>query len=267
MILAPGQGCEGLLYTRKCTRTCGGSPEAGSGEPGAAHFIRCFSQAERVADAAEAFRHRRRQGVGNSLACKRDHSGGEVHPKDLKAGISEFSCPYPTAAAEVHDSPLGDAVLAQPLQEARCRASGKLTKASVVNVGKVTLVGVCVLHTYLALLPCLPFQNGQKGQSSPWGKSSPSSCGQPMLPSVTATDLTPCWRKKSFISCCTFGLVVTSVATQRLMIGSAPSCRITPAAIFVVVLSSGPYMASVPMAYCGCGRPAPRPRSSSTPLP
>src|SRR5262249_23911296 len=101
------------------------------------------------------------------------------------------------------------------------------------------------------LLPCLPFQNGQKGQSSPCGKSSPSSCGQPMLPWLIATDLTPCWRKKSFISCCTFGFVVTSVATQRFRIGSSPSWRITPAAIFVVVLSSGPYVATVPMGYCG----------------
>src|SRR5215472_17506510 len=67
-----------------------------------------------------------------------------------------------------------------------------------------------------------------------------------MLPWVIATCLTPCWRKKSFISCCTFGLVVTSVATQRFMIGSAPSCRMTPAAIFVVVWSPGPYKATVP---------------------
>src|SRR5262249_7412937 len=72
-----------------------------------------------------------------------------------------------------------------------------------------------------------------------------------MLPWVIATCLTPCWRKKSFISCCTFGLVVTSVATQRFMIGSAPSYRITPAAIFVVVLSSGPYRATVAMRGCG----------------
>src|SRR6188474_1370104 len=44
-------------------------------------------------------------------------------------------------------------------------------------------------------LPCLPFQNGQKGQSSPIGKSSPSSCGQPMLRSVATTDRTWClWR-------------------------------------------------------------------------
>src|SRR5262249_22234793 len=119
----------------------------------------------------------------------------------------------------------------------------------------------------LLLFPCFPFQNGQKGQSSPCGKSSPSSCGQPMLPSVIATCLTPCWRKKSFNSCCTFGFVVTSVATQRIRIGSAPSCRITPAAIFVVVLVAGRYMGRVPMGYCGCCRPAPRPRSSSPPLP
>src|SRR5262245_41899998 len=38
--------------------------------------------------------------------------------------------------------------------------------------------------------------------------------------------LTPCRRKKSFISCWTFGLVVTSVITHRFRIGSAPSCRI-----------------------------------------
>src|SRR5436309_2916106 len=30
MILAPGRGCEGFQHTRKCTRACGGSPEAGS---------------------------------------------------------------------------------------------------------------------------------------------------------------------------------------------------------------------------------------------
>ena len=42
-------------------------------------------------------------------------------------------------------------------------------------------------------LPCLPFQNGQNGQSSPRGKSWPSSCGQPMLLSVVTTDLTPCF--------------------------------------------------------------------------
>src|SRR6516225_424540 len=35
------------------------------------------------------------------------------------------------------------------------------------------------------------------------------------------------------------------------MIGSAPSRRTTPAAIFVVVLSSGPYIATVPTGYCG----------------
>jgi hypothetical protein len=33
-------------------------------------------------------------------------------------------------------------------------------------------------------LPGLPFQNGQKGQSSPCGKSRPSSWGQPRLPCV-----------------------------------------------------------------------------------
>jgi hypothetical protein len=48
-----------------------------------------------------------------------------------------------------------------------------------------------------------------------------------MLPSLTATELTPCWRKKSFISCWTFGFVVTSVATQRLIAAAelARVCR------------------------------------------
>jgi hypothetical protein len=39
---------------------------------------------------------------------------------------------------------------------------------------------------------------------------------------------------------------------KRPQVREAPSCRITPAAIFVVVLSSGPYRATVPMRYCGC---------------
>src|SRR5262245_37797580 len=90
------------------------------------------------------------------------------------------------------------------------------------------------------LLPCLPAQNGQKGQSVPSRKSSPSSCGHPMFPSLTATDLTPCPAKNSFISRCTLGFVVTSVATHRRRIGSAVGDVITPAAILVVVLSSGP---------------------------
>src|SRR5262245_37535556 len=105
--------------------------------------------------------------------------------------------------------------------------------------------GGCHAHQSLRLLPCLPFQKGQKG------KSSPSSCGQPRFPWLSATCLTPCWRKKSFNSCWTFGLVVTSVATHRFRIGSAPSCGITPAAIFVVVLSLGPYISTVPRGYCG----------------
>src|SRR5271157_4072634 len=92
----------------------------------------------------------------------------------------------------------------------------------------------------LRLLPCFPAQNGQKGQSSPSGKSSPSSWGQPMFPALAATALTPCSSKNSWISILTFGLVVTSVATHRLMIGSAFGDLITPAAILVVLLSSGP---------------------------
>jgi WD40 repeat protein len=90
------------------------------------------------------------------------------------------------------------------------------------------------------LLPCLPAQNGQNGQSSPNEKSSPSSCGQPMFPSLMATDLTPCCSKNSLISRWIFGLVVTSVATQRLMTASEFCDVKTPAAILVVVLSSGP---------------------------
>src|SRR5262245_44466931 len=67
--------------------------------------------------------------------------------------------------------------------------------------------------------PCLPFQNGQKGQSSPCGKSSPCSCGQPRFPWLSASCLTPCWRKKSCNSCRTFGFVVTSVVTQGTFSG------------------------------------------------
>src|SRR5271166_1216019 len=104
------------------------------------------------------------------------------------------------------------------------------------------------LPQYTAELPCFPLQNGQNGQSSPRGKSGPSSCGQPMLPWLIATCLTPCWRKKSFISCWIF-VVVTSVATHRCRIASAPSWRITPTTIFVVVLSSGPYRATVAKGY------------------
>src|SRR3954465_11590014 len=60
-----------------------------------------------------------------------------------------------------------------------------------------------------------------------------------MFPWLIATALTPCWGKNSFISRRTLGLVVTAVATQRFMIGSAPSCGVTAAAILVVCLSSG----------------------------
>src|SRR5271157_2276337 len=92
----------------------------------------------------------------------------------------------------------------------------------------------------LRLLPCFPAQKGQNGQSSPTGKSSPSSCGQPMLPSLIATDVTPCSLKNSMISRWIFGLVITSVATHRLMIALEFFAVNTPAAILVVVLSSGP---------------------------
>ena len=87
------------------------------------------------------------------------------------------------------------------------------------------------------LLPCFPFQ---KGQSSPSGKSSPSSCGQPILPELAATDLTPCIWENPIISRWIFGFVMISVAIHRWMIGSALGDVITPAAILVVVLSSGP---------------------------
>src|SRR5205807_8544898 len=139
-------------------------------------------------------------------------------------------------ARRLSAQPLADGVLSEQAQEARCRASGKLAEASVMGVGEVGLVSIRLGHVSLALLPCFPFQNGQNGQSSPWGKSGPSSCGQPIFPWLIATCLTACWRKKSFNSCCTFTLVVTSVATHRWMIVSARSWRITPAAIFVVVL-------------------------------
>ena len=61
-----------------------------------------------------------------------------------------------------------------------------------------------------------------------------------MFPALAATDLTPCALKNSWISHLTFGLVVTSVATHRMIIGSAVGDVITPAAILVVILSLGP---------------------------
>lgn len=91
-----------------------------------------------------------------------------------------------------------------------------------------------------APLPCFPFQYGQKGQSPPTGKSSPSSCGHPMFPSLATTDFTSCREKNSLISRRTFGFSWTPVPTHRSKIGSAPSEIITDATIFVVVLSSSP---------------------------
>ena len=68
----------------------------------------------------------------------------------------------------------------------------------------------------------------------------PSSCGQPMLPSVVITDFTPCRSNKTLIFRCTFGLSLTFVPTHRSKIGSAFSYLITAATIFVIVQSSGP---------------------------
>ena len=45
------------------------------------------------------------------------------------------------------------------------------------------------------LLPCFPFQKGQNGQSPLCGESSPSWRGQPILPSLIAAVLTPCWAQ------------------------------------------------------------------------
>src|ERR1022692_1090073 len=90
------------------------------------------------------------------------------------------------------------------------------------------------------LLPCLPFQNGQNGQSSPCGKSSPSSCGHPILRSVATTELTPYFLKNSCICRLTFGLSITLVPIHRSKIGSAPSRLMTPATILVVIWSFGP---------------------------
>ena len=52
-------------------------------------------------------------------------------------------------------------------------------------------------------------------------------------------------------SCRTFGFDSHVLGTHRLIIDSAPSRRMTAAAIFVVVLSSGPYRATVPRGHCG----------------
>jgi hypothetical protein len=60
-----------------------------------------------------------------------------------------------------------------------------------------------------------------------------------MFPSLIATDLTPCSLKNSRISRWIFGLVVTSVATHRLMITLECSAVNTAAAILVVVFVVG----------------------------
>src|SRR5207247_4566630 len=65
------------------------------------------------------------------------------------------------------------------------------------------------LDQSLRAVPCLPFQKGQNGQSSPVGKSSPSSWGQPMLPSVATTDLTPCFATNCRVWPWTLGLSLT----------------------------------------------------------
>ena len=54
-----------------------------------------------------------------------------------------------------------------------------------------------------------------------------------MFPSLIATDLTPCSLKNSMVSRWIFGLVVTSVATHRLMIALEFFAVKTLAAILV----------------------------------
>ncbi len=115
--------------------------------------------------------------------------------------------------------------------------------------------GFAIGQSFL-LLPCFPFQNGQKGQSSPCGKSSPSSGGQPMLPWLIATDLTPCSLEEILHLLLDFRVCGNGRGDPPLddRLGhhpATPSWRITPAAILVVLLSSGPYIATVPTGYFG----------------
>jgi hypothetical protein len=84
--------------------------------------------------------------LGNLLPGKLDHGRGDVHTDHPITAIGEFFRPNPASTAEVHDQPLGDAVLSEPLQEARCRSSGKLAKALVVNVGEIALIRARVGH-------------------------------------------------------------------------------------------------------------------------
>ena len=64
--------------------------------------------------------------------------------------------------------------------------------------------------------------------------------GAAHVPDAGGDGLDPMLPKNSMISRRTFGFVVTSVATHRMMIGSAFGDLITSAAILVVILSSGP---------------------------
>src|ERR1022692_881288 len=49
----------------------------------------------------------------------------------------------------------------------------------------LVFLDLAIVHSF-RLLPCFPFQNEQYERSPPCGKSKPSSCGQPMLPSAMA---------------------------------------------------------------------------------
>src|SRR5581483_1231034 len=86
---------------------------------------------------------------GNSLPGKLDHGRGNVRSNYLIAGIRELSRPNPTAASEIHDKSLPNAVSLEQLQKARPRACSECAEASVVNVGEIVVVSVLVAHGYL----------------------------------------------------------------------------------------------------------------------
>ena len=94
-------------------------------------------------------------------------------------------------------------------------------------------------HQNHGLLSCVPAQNGQNGQSSPNGKSLPSSCGQLTFRSLMENDLTPGFSKKSSILAGRSGRpYIGSYQALPIVLGFGPLK--THAAILVVVLSSGP---------------------------
>jgi hypothetical protein len=76
------------------------------------------------------------------VRSKLDHGRGLVHTDDLVACIGKFSCPNSAPTSEVYDKSLGDVVLSEQLQEARCRGSGKPAEANIVDVSEIVPVSL-----------------------------------------------------------------------------------------------------------------------------